>query len=60
MKKKKNLGRKIYFVFLFIYTAALIVAACVGLSMVRDYAEEYEATLPAHAIEAYVSEIREN
>ena len=60
MKKKKNLGRRIYFIFLSIYTIALVIAALIGLSIVKDYATEYEATLPVHAIEAYVAEIREN
>ena len=60
MKKKKNLGRRIYFIFLSIYTVALIVAALIGLSIVKNYAVEYEASLPVHAIEAYVAEIREN
>lgn len=57
--KKKNKGRKIYFICLAIYTVLLIGAAIYGLNIVWDYAEEYETSRPGNAIEAYVAELRE-
>lgn len=60
MTRKKNKGRKIYFILLAVYTVILCAAATVGLSIVWDYAEEYEASEPSHTIEAYVNVIREN
>lgn len=58
--KKKNLGRKIYFIFLTIYVVLLSAAACYGLKIVWDYAEEYEAARPDYVISAYVDELRQN
>ena len=60
MSKKKNRGRKIYFVFLSIYTLALIVLAIIGLNYVWDYAAEYETARPENTIKAYVSELQKN
>ena len=60
MAKKKNRGRKIYFICLSIYTIALCVAAVFGLSLVWEYAEEYEAARPEIVIDAYVNELQQN
>lgn len=60
MVKKKELGRRIYFIFLAIYIALLSAAACYGLKIVWDYAEEYEAARAEHTIKAYVDELRAN
>lgn len=60
MIRKKNKGRKIYFIFLTIYTVALCVAAAAGLSLVWDYAEEFEEARPENTIDAYVAELKEN
>ena len=58
--RKKNRGRRAYFICLTIYTLALSVAAVFALSIVWNFAEEYEASRPGHAIEAYVKELSEN
>ena len=58
--KRKNTGRKTYFICLGIYTILLIAAACFGLNIVWKYAEEYEAALPQKVVDEYVSSLSEN
>ena len=57
--KKKNRGRKIYFIFLTIYTLALVIVAAFALKIVWNFAEEYEAAVPEHAIVEYVAQLNE-
>lgn len=59
-RKKKNSGRKTYFICLSIYAVLLIAASCFGLSIVWKYAEEYENSLPQKVIDAYVANLSEN
>ena len=59
MAKKKNKGRRIYYIFLTIYGLLLTGAAVFGLSLVWSYAEEYEASRPYNAIDEYVAELNE-
>lgn len=58
--KRKNTGRKTYFICLGIYTILLIAAACFGLNIVWKYAEEYEAALPQKVVDEYVASLSEN
>ena len=41
-KVKKSNGRKAYFICLTVYVVLLIAASCFGLSVVWQYAKEYE------------------
>jgi len=59
-KKKKNLGRRIYFICLAIYTLLITGAAIFGLSIVWDYAEEYESSRPENIMDEYVAQLSEN
>ncbi len=58
--KKKNLGRRIYFIGLTVYTLALCVVAAIGLRIAWQFAEEYEASRPTHTIDAYVQSLSQN
>ena len=52
--KKKNNGRTAYFICLAVYVLLLIIASCVGLSVVWKYAKEYENSRPLNVVEDYV------
>ena len=58
--KKKNNGRTAYFICLAVYVLLLIIASCVGLSVVWQYAKEYENSRPLNVVEDYVSHLQEN
>ena len=60
MAKKKDLGRKIYFICLIVYIVALVAASLFGVSIVWNYAEEYEFSRPEKVIDAYVTELNQN
>lgn len=59
-KKKRKIGTAVYWTFLCLYTLVLCAAVCFGLSKVWKYAEEYEASRPNKAIDAYIEELNEN
>ena len=58
--KKKNNGRTAYFICLAVYVLLLIIASCVGLSVVWQYAKEYENSRPLNVVEDYVAHLQEN
>ena len=60
MAKKKDLGRRIYYICLVVYIIALLAASVFGLGIVWGYAEEYELSRPENAIDAYVAELDRN
>ena len=49
-RKKKSNGRAAYFICLSVYILLLIVASCVGLSVVWQYAKEYENSRPLNVV----------
>lgn len=59
-RKKKNSGRKTYFICLSIYIILLIVASGFGLNLVWQYAEEYENSRVQNVVEEYVANLSEN
>ena len=59
-KKKKNSGRKTYFICLGIYVILLVVASCFGLNIVWQYADEYESSRVQNVVEEYVNHLSEN
>lgn len=59
-RKKKSNGRKAYFICLSVYIVLLIAASCFGLSLVWQYAKEYENSRPLNVVENYVSHLQEN
>jgi len=60
MARKKKLGGKIYAISLAVYTLALIIVAIYGLSIVWDYAEEYEKSRPNNTMDEYVENLSKN
>ena len=56
--RRRKIGTIAYWLFLFIFMAALSFAAFVGLTIVWNYAEEYENAVETRAIDAYVAEFR--
>lgn len=58
--KKKSNGRKAYFICLSVYIVLLIAASCLGLSLVWQYAKEYENSRPLNVVEDYVSHLQDN
>ena len=59
-KKKRNSGRKTYFICLGIYVVLLVAASCFGLNIVWQYAEEYENARVQNVVEEYVNHLSEN
>ena len=59
-RKKKNSGRKTYFICLSIYIILLIVASGFGLNLVWQYAKEYENSRVQNVVEEYVANLSEN
>lgn len=59
-RKKKSNGRKAYFICLSVYIVLLIAASSFGLSLVWQYAKEYENSRPLNVVEDYVSHLQEN
>ena len=59
-RKKKSNGRTAYFVCLSVYIILLIAVSCFGLSVVWQYAKEYENSRPLNVVEDYVAHLREN
>lgn len=59
-KKKRKISKAIYWTVLSIYTLALCAAVLYGLSKVWTYAEEYEASRPEKAINAYIEALNAN
>lgn len=57
---KKKLGKKIYWVTLLVYTAALSIVALIALKAVWSYAEQYEASMPEPVVEEYISGLNAN
>ena len=55
-KKSKWLG---FFLGMVVYALIVLIAASVGLKMLWDYADDYEQTLPARKVAAYVSTLNE-
>lgn len=60
MARRKKRGSKIYAICLSIYILILCGAAVFGLTKVWGYAEEYEASRPAKAMDEYVAALSEN
>ena len=58
--KKKNNGRTAYFICLAVYVVLLIIASCFGLSVVWQYAKEYENSRPLNVVNDYVAHLQEN
>jgi hypothetical protein len=59
-KRRKNNGRKTYFICLAIYTVLLIAACGFGLSIVWQYAEEYENSIAQKVVDEYVENLKVN
>lgn len=59
-RKKKNSGRKTYFICLSIYIVLLIAASGFGLSLVWQYAQEYENSRAQNVVEEYVANLSDN
>lgn len=60
MSTKRKRGTRIYWICLAVYTLLLCVAAAVGLRIVWEYAEEYEASRPTKVIDEYVANLSQN
>lgn len=56
----KKRGSELYAIFLLCWAVLLIAGAVYGLCLAWDYAEEYEASRPSRAMDAYVAELSEN
>lgn len=59
-KRRKNSGRKTYFICLAVYTILLVGAAGFGLSVVWKYATEYEGAQAEPVVAQYVDHLNEN
>lgn len=59
-RKKKSNGRKAYFICLTVYIVLLIAVSCFGLSVVWQYASEYENSRPLNVVNDYVDHLSEN
>ena len=59
-KKSSSKGSVIYGIFITLYVIAGLCAIFYGLTLVWKYAEEYEASRPSKAIDAYIEKLNEN
>ena len=60
MARRKKRGTVAYTVVLTLYTLALVVAACYGLTLVWNYAEAYEKARPENTMDAYIDSLSRN
>lgn len=58
--RRRKIGTRIYWAFIFIWMIALTCAAVFGLKLVWTYADEYENARPNHVIDAYVEKLNKN
>ena len=59
-RRRKKTGSVIYTVVLMLYTLVLIAAACYGLTLVWNYAENYEKARPDNTMNAYIDNLSRN
>ena len=59
-RRRKKHGSVLYTIVLMLYTLALIVAACYGLTLVWTYAENYEKARPENTMDAYIDNLSRN
>ena len=60
MSTKRKRSKRRYWIGLGIYTAVLLIVAVFGLTMVWQYAEEYEASRPNNTMNEYVAQLNES
>ena len=56
-RRKGLLGKFIYTLILLAYTAAIAYVGVTWLTRINDYAEQYEISRPAKAVDAYLEEV---
>lgn len=59
-RRRKKTGSVLYTVVLMLYTLVLIAAACYGLTLVWNYAENYEKARPDNTMNAYIDNLSRN